>query len=542
MALVSLAVNGFYTIVLQPKAIVLNPETINILLHRPLKKGIEHDRLMPFSDCSSTLLANGDTKVAIDNMAKWSKEHVHHTELLANTLFKNLSLAQLCKELHSFLYHHFQYKIDGYEQKLRSPACSWSDRTQGIDCKSYSIFASTVLLNLGINHYLRRVIQNEGEGYSHVYVVVPKNQKTNNLNQGYFTIDGTLKITEEVQFYQKDDVYLSKKDRLGSVIGMELQQSAAKVIAVVTDLLIQGFLNEIMGCDDAAYELPIVQLKLQRDLQAPLTRKINNLVHAITINNSVRAEHIFNDIFKELDLGIAHLRNETAYSQRDSCIADTLSTALKYAEEIKKVFDIFYNNFKKTYTQFKFTEYIGSANVNQRTLYFVIENDSNTIVADYRFIKIEQDKSLYPIEPVLGFRENPKEWILENKTYLQNKYRDNRHQEYGKEVQPILDKVVALRAKFHIGGEMLYYLEQPLQNEMNAVWLKYDDEYSKFIRQIELENLQANQKSLQEYQARFLEEVAANKRAKKRKKDKIQLGVGIAIAALLIAINTEKEE
>ncbi|WP_299840443.1 hypothetical protein, partial [uncultured Tenacibaculum sp.] len=162
----------------------MSPEAINALLHRKIKSGVEYDHLMPKSDCSSVFIANGDTKVAIDNMAIWAYKYKEHTKLLAQEVFKKYSLNNLCKELHIFLYDHFQYKLDGHKQKLRSPACSWSTRSKGIDCKSYSIFASTVLSNLGYSHYLRRVIQNKGEGYSHVYVIVPVDQKTNDLSKG----------------------------------------------------------------------------------------------------------------------------------------------------------------------------------------------------------------------------------------------------------------------------------------------------------------------------------------------------------------------
>ncbi|CAA0214957.1 hypothetical protein [Tenacibaculum maritimum] len=520
----------------------MNPEEINTLLYRPLKSGIEYDHLMPFSDCSSFLLTTGDTKAAIDNMAIWSHKYKHHTKDLANAVFKGLPLHKLCKELHSFLYNHFQYKLDGYEQKLRSPACSWVSKEDGIDCKSYSIFASTVLSNLGVSHYLRRVIQNQGEGFSHVYVVIPKNQKTNDLKDGYYVIDGTLQITDEVKFYEKDDVFVvGEQEVLGSVVGNALANSAGKVISVVTDILIKGLLNELFGCDDAAYEAPIVKLQLERDLLQPLTRKLDNLGHAIRINNAVRIEHIFNSIFKEIDLGIAHLRNETAYSQRDECIAQTLATALKYAEELKKVVDVYYVNFKNNYSHFNIREFHGNANVNQRTLYFVVENDSNPITAEYRFIKIDQ-KSEYDIKPIFGFREDRHEWLTDNVNYLKTTYKDGRENKYKEEIEPLLGEAVKLRAKYYIGGEMLYYLEQPIQSKMNGVWLKYDDKYAQFLKEKARKNYEAVELALATYQERFKKEVEEDRLRKKRKKDKMHLAIGLtAVAALVIAINTGKE-
>ncbi len=521
----------------------MTPEEIDILLYRPLQDGIEYENLMPFSDCSSVLLAEGDTEQAINQMAIWAKKYQYHTKLLADSVFKKYSLINLCKELHDFLFNHLQYKIDGYKQKLRSPACSWSTRSQGIDCKSYSIFASSVLLNLGVAHYLRRVVYEKAKGFSHVYVVIPKDQKTFDLSKGYYTIDATVKFTDEVTFVSKDDVFMNiENSALGSVVTAALANSVAKVISVVTDLLIQGFLNEIFGCDDAAYEAPIVQYKLKLQLLEPLTKMLNNLDDAISIDNTVRVEHIFNAIFKEIDLGIAHLRNETAFSQRDECIAETLSAALKYAEEVKKVLDIFYTNFKTNYSHLNIREYYGSANVNQRTLYFVVENDTNPIKAEYRLIVIERDKNQYGLEPVFGFEVNPLEWLATNISHLKLTYNDGREKDYKKEITPLIDKAVALREKFYIGGEGLYYAEQPIQEEMNAIWLKYDDNYSKFLEEKAQKNIAANEIALAEYSKRFNQAVEENLLAEKRKKNKMQLGIGLAIAALLIAINTEKEE
>lgn len=115
-----------------------------------------------------------------------------------------------------------------------------------------------------------------------------------------------------------------------------LTNSAVKVISVITDLLIKGLLNELMGCGDAEYEAGVVQMRLERDLLAPLNKMLTNLDHAISINNEVRIEHIFNNILKEIDLGTAHLSHASAYSQRDECVGKIMANALKYVKEVKK--------------------------------------------------------------------------------------------------------------------------------------------------------------------------------------------------------------
>ncbi|MFK8294826.1 hypothetical protein ACI760_01370 [Capnocytophaga canimorsus] len=194
-----------------------NAESINKSLYRPLLSGIRYDAYMPFSDCSSVKLGEGDTSFSIAKMKEWALKYRHHTERLTKRFFSSLKLNDLCKEVHSFLFNHIQYKLDGTTQMLRSPACAWLTRNEGIDCKSYSIFASTILQNAGISHYMRRIKQ-QGvypDAFTHVYIVVPKNQKTNHLSEGYYTIDGTIRQFGELPFLEKDDVFIESPKGLG---------------------------------------------------------------------------------------------------------------------------------------------------------------------------------------------------------------------------------------------------------------------------------------------------------------------------------------
>ena len=192
----------------------ITADEINRGLHREVRTGALYGAFMPPSDCSSTKLGNGDTSFAIQNMAKTARKYQHHTRDLTLKFFSGMPLEKLCNDIHQFLYWHFQYSIDGDKQLLRSPACSWLSRFDGIDCKSYSIFASTILLNAGIKHYMRRIKQAMNpNGFTHVYVVVPKNQKTANLAQGYYVIDGTINTMKELPYLEKDDVSVMKSAR-----------------------------------------------------------------------------------------------------------------------------------------------------------------------------------------------------------------------------------------------------------------------------------------------------------------------------------------
>lgn len=187
-------------------------EEINKSLERPLLSGNAYEALLPPSDCTSTLLGKGDTSFSIARMRDTALKYQHHTTKLQQKHFTNTDLAQLTKAIHQFLYNHIQYKLDGEEQMLRSPACTWVSRKDGVDCKSYSIFASTILQNAGIHHYFRRIVQPfKPDGFTHVYVVVPKNQKTLYAENpsDYYIIDGTIQPQKELAFIKKDDVLVA---------------------------------------------------------------------------------------------------------------------------------------------------------------------------------------------------------------------------------------------------------------------------------------------------------------------------------------------
>lgn len=183
-------------------------------LFRHLKKGSQYQSLFPSSACERVVLGKGDTDYSIEKMVEWILENQHQT-LKVSKLLEKSSLQDTCLSIHDFLYWHFQYKADLSDQLLRSPACAWKQRVDGIDCKSYSIIASSILLNLGINHYIRKVAYTAPDEFTHVYVIVPKNQQTNNLDDGYYMIDGTINTMEEPYYLEAKDEFMSGLSHFG---------------------------------------------------------------------------------------------------------------------------------------------------------------------------------------------------------------------------------------------------------------------------------------------------------------------------------------
>ncbi|MCL2682244.1 MAG: hypothetical protein FWE63_02005 [Bacteroidales bacterium] len=151
--------------------------------YRAIKDGRQYDHLFPPAEhTDKIILKNGEVNDTVGLMGKIVRATLSQTKALADrfksrTLFgRNNSkhLFETCRKLWDFLYHHVQYKLDkrGLEE-LRQPARSWANRHTGIDCDCFSIFVSSILSNLGIEHKFRITKYGGKPNFQHVYVVVP---------------------------------------------------------------------------------------------------------------------------------------------------------------------------------------------------------------------------------------------------------------------------------------------------------------------------------------------------------------------------------
>lgn len=524
---------------------------INAELYRPIKSGKQYDKYMPYSDCSSVKLAQGDTKVAIDNMAYWSRRYQHHTKKLA-VIFANKGLKDMCKELHGFMYSNFQYKIDGIKQNLRSPACSWATRSEGIDCKSYSIFASTVLANLGVSHYLRRIKQSPNEGYSHVYTIVPIDQKNpKNLEKGYYTIDGTLKNNSEPIFYKKDDVFMEAELPIYGLAGTQQNQEqqglgwVTMVVSIAMPLINQvmgSLIEEINSCEGERFDPNRVKFKLEHELKISLEEKLKEIDNAIVMQNRTMIQRRFNELFRNVDLGLYHIKHELSMSAWNDCDNQVLTVAIKYINKVAEILNKTYEGFKNTNKRFEIEEFEKEDFTSNREMYFVVGIAENPTNAKHRYIVLRDKlEKKYAVDVVFPFGENANEWLLKNIKYLKDNYGLDKADKWEEEIKPYLEKVRKLRNKYYHGGEMLYYFEQSLQRQMYKVWLKYDVKFQDFFKK-EAESIKtANELALREYEARFKDEVKSDKKAKKRKKIKLQLGLTALTFTGLFILNKVKK-
>ncbi|WP_299681101.1 transglutaminase-like domain-containing protein [uncultured Tenacibaculum sp.] len=209
---------------------------INTALYRPIKSNSKYDKYFEKVSCVSTFLGEATTTVGLQLMSDWAKKYQYQTKQISKEL-KGNTLHKTVNNVYNFLYQHIQYQADGYEQELKSPACSWKMRFTGIDCKSYSLFASTILSNLNIAHKFRKVVQPSApDRWSHVYVIIENGGKE-------LVIDGANHFNKEVEYLQKHDMEI--RDQKLPYYGMNsaFTKSFMNMDKAVRNFI--GFLDEL---------------------------------------------------------------------------------------------------------------------------------------------------------------------------------------------------------------------------------------------------------------------------------------------------------
>ncbi len=166
-------------------------------LYRSLEPKYKYDKYFPKTSCKREVIGFGDTNFGVKQMAQWATKHSWQAGKIAKRL-KADTLLKTLENVHQFIYNNFQYKPDDDDQHMQSIACAWQMREDGINCKGYSTVASSILQQLGIRHYIRRVSY-DGDNYTHVFIVVP-------VDNNEIIIDGTLPR------FNYTPTYLTKKD------------------------------------------------------------------------------------------------------------------------------------------------------------------------------------------------------------------------------------------------------------------------------------------------------------------------------------------
>lgn len=321
-------------------------EQISIPLRRKIYNGNRYSKFLPKSTCQTSNLGNGENTIAegVDFMAQHVKEWAHQTEKIT----KALGLQKILQEkgipatvavVYWFLYSHIQYSADWQTQNLRSPACSWYARKQGIDCKSYSIFAACILENLGLNYSIRRVKQpgSHPDLWSHVYVTVMLDQTSNPQQQldekNYLVIDATKHENSEVAYLEKQDTIMSQKHKY-------VAMNAAETSGILTEeeyFLANSFADIMRAKGFSSSKIDEMFSYLTELLKSGVSKteiyfSLNN--NGLKISPSINSEgKYFN---KNLGLGNA----EEAYTEAFSDVFDDVVNEDTFANIWNKIKDV----------------------------------------------------------------------------------------------------------------------------------------------------------------------------------------------------------
>lgn len=161
---------------------------------RPILDGKNFNRFFPslstLENKNNVVMRDGTVEDAVALMAQVAERYKEDTSLIAKFL-EGKTIEKTCENIWNFIYTYIQYKEDedGIEQ-IRRPLRTWNDRASGVDCDCMSVFASSILKNLNINHYFRITKYDKPE-YQHVYVVVPKDKTIDGIDS-YYTVDGVI--------------------------------------------------------------------------------------------------------------------------------------------------------------------------------------------------------------------------------------------------------------------------------------------------------------------------------------------------------------
>jgi len=146
-------------------------------------------------------------------------------EKASQEIFKRDTVEETAKNIFDWIYKHIKYNLEVGEQ-LRNPATTYHlgqrlarkhyaekgfyNSEYSADCDDISIFIASILKNLGIP-YMFRIADYTGEGYSHVYALIPRKDKAPII------IDPVYHAYNREKEYIKEKTYDMNKNELSGV-------------------------------------------------------------------------------------------------------------------------------------------------------------------------------------------------------------------------------------------------------------------------------------------------------------------------------------
>ncbi|HEY4785522.1 MAG TPA: transglutaminase-like domain-containing protein, partial [Bacteroidales bacterium] len=236
--------------------------------YRPIRDGRPFDRYFAQpEERDRIIIEDGEVEQTVDLMKRVVWKYIDDTKRIAQYL-KGRTLLDTCENIWNFLYNHIQYRLDkrGLEQ-LRRPNRSWTERRQGIDCDCFSIFVSSILTNLKVQHSFR-ITKYDKDVFQHVYVIVPQTGDSD-----YIIIDCVLnRFNYEKPFTEKKDFAMSLNGINVAVLSGTETNDVMELVSGLDD-------RELLGSDNETARLEAIyeHLVKTRNMIAAKPELINSV-------------------------------------------------------------------------------------------------------------------------------------------------------------------------------------------------------------------------------------------------------------------------
>lgn len=115
----------------------------------------------------STINNNGDNYQLRQAIFNATPKAIAQTKGIANK-FRGKTELETCKNIFDFLKYKIRYVADGHHQKIKLPSALLREKVG--DCKSYSVFTASILVNLGISCKYVLTSYRQDPTPTHIYV------------------------------------------------------------------------------------------------------------------------------------------------------------------------------------------------------------------------------------------------------------------------------------------------------------------------------------------------------------------------------------
>lgn len=155
------------------------------------------------------------------------------------------------ERLYWFVKDNVEYREDptGF-QWIRTPARTWHDRNEGLDCKSFTVFMVSVFQNLGLPYIVRFASYSKSPTPTHVYPLVKIGNRWVIMDAVWDKFDSEKSFTHKKDFKMSEIAVLSGVKSPASIknskIGMLLRDSA-----VTVDFETQNLIAELTAVTDS---------------------------------------------------------------------------------------------------------------------------------------------------------------------------------------------------------------------------------------------------------------------------------------------------